>query len=236
EDADELGLLAVEAERDTPRRAVPRRRGGHPTHQEVEVTQVVRVGHCIGAAARRVRREGQPLVEHVVLERSDSRFAYQPVDLPGRDPVGERGDATVADTDIAAEGTDVGHDDGAVEHGRVVARHGADYTIMTISRGSTALLLLDLQRDFLDPDGVYARHGLPVSRLRGIITTIARSRDTEPGRPRTDLRVQVHGVHLARRRAARSRPHRQGAPLSPDDGLPSGRPRPRADPRAGPGG
>src|SRR2546426_845857 len=94
--------------------------------------------------------------------------------IPGRDPVGERGDATVADTDIAAEGTDVGHDDGAVEHGRVVARHGADYTIMTISRGSTALLLLDLQRDFLDPDGVYARHGLPVSRLRGIIPTIAR--------------------------------------------------------------
>src|SRR5438093_265959 len=272
EDADELGLLAVEAERDTPTRAVPRRRGGHPTHQEVEVTQVVRVGHRIGAAARRVRREVQPLVEHVVLERADSLFADQPVDLvellrrhdaevvaevrvcvarrggddlgkdrairttlvevvlarpevaqhrrdatrerggglarrvggevtvdadvkvrvdrprkdeaptrvhdvgriPGRDPVGERGDATVADTDIAAEGTDVGHDDGAVEHGRVVARHGADYTIMTISRGSTALLLLDLQRDFLDPDGVYARHGLPVSRLRGIITTIAR--------------------------------------------------------------
>jgi nicotinamidase-related amidase len=45
---------------------------------------------------------------------------------------------------------------------------------MTISRGSTALLLLDLQRDFLDPDGVYARHGLPVDRLRGIIPTIAR--------------------------------------------------------------
>ena len=41
-------------------------------------------------------------------------------------------------------------------------------TLMTIERGSTALLLLDLQRDFLDPDGVYARHGLPVERLRGI--------------------------------------------------------------------
>ncbi len=37
---------------------------------------------------------------------------------------------------------------------------------MTITRGSTALLLLDLQRDFLDPAGVYARHGLPVVRLR----------------------------------------------------------------------
>ena len=45
---------------------------------------------------------------------------------------------------------------------------------MMISRGSTALLLLDLQRDFLDLDGVYARHGLPVHRLRGIIPPIAR--------------------------------------------------------------
>ena len=45
---------------------------------------------------------------------------------------------------------------------------------MAIERGSTALLLLDLQRDFLDPNGVYARHGLPVSRLRGIVPTIAR--------------------------------------------------------------
>lgn len=45
---------------------------------------------------------------------------------------------------------------------------------MPIKRGSTALLLLDLQRDFLDPDGVYARHGLPVDRLRGIIPVVAR--------------------------------------------------------------
>jgi ureidoacrylate peracid hydrolase len=45
---------------------------------------------------------------------------------------------------------------------------------MTLERGSTALLLLDLQRDFLDPNGVYARHGLPVDRLRGIVPTIAR--------------------------------------------------------------
>jgi ureidoacrylate peracid hydrolase len=45
---------------------------------------------------------------------------------------------------------------------------------MTIERGSTALLLLDLQRDFLDPDGVYARHGLPVERLRGILPAVER--------------------------------------------------------------
>ena len=45
---------------------------------------------------------------------------------------------------------------------------------MTLTRGSTALLLLDLQRDFLDPKGIYARHGLAVDRLRGIIPTVAR--------------------------------------------------------------
>ena len=44
---------------------------------------------------------------------------------------------------------------------------------MTLTRGSTALLLLDLQRDFLDPKGIYARHGLAVDRLRGIIPTVA---------------------------------------------------------------
>ena len=45
---------------------------------------------------------------------------------------------------------------------------------VTFERGATALLLLDLQRDFLDATGVYARHGLPVDRLRGIVPTIAR--------------------------------------------------------------
>ncbi|MBI4636470.1 MAG: cysteine hydrolase [Candidatus Rokubacteria bacterium] len=43
-----------------------------------------------------------------------------------------------------------------------------------ISRGSTALLLLDLQRDFMDEGGVYARHGLPVGDLRRIVPTVAR--------------------------------------------------------------
>jgi ureidoacrylate peracid hydrolase len=45
---------------------------------------------------------------------------------------------------------------------------------MSIERGSTALLLLDLQRDFLDPGGVYASHGLPVDRLRAIIPAVTR--------------------------------------------------------------
>jgi len=49
---------------------------------------------------------------------------------------------------------------------------------MPMRRGATALLLLDLQRDFLDPGGIYARHGLPVERLRDIIpalTLVARA-------------------------------------------------------------
>jgi ureidoacrylate peracid hydrolase len=45
---------------------------------------------------------------------------------------------------------------------------------VTLERGSTALVLLDLQRDFLAPSGVYARHGLPVSRIRAIIPVVSR--------------------------------------------------------------
>ena len=48
---------------------------------------------------------------------------------------------------------------------------------MTLERGSTALVLLDLQRDFLAPSGVYARHGLPVSRIRSIIPIAAKVAD-----------------------------------------------------------
>lgn len=45
---------------------------------------------------------------------------------------------------------------------------------MNLHRGSTALLLLDLQRDFLEPTGLYARHGLPVERLRVILPAVRR--------------------------------------------------------------
>jgi ureidoacrylate peracid hydrolase len=44
---------------------------------------------------------------------------------------------------------------------------------LTLRRGATALLLLDLQRDFMDPEGIYARHGLPIERLRAIIPAVA---------------------------------------------------------------
>ncbi len=45
---------------------------------------------------------------------------------------------------------------------------------MPITRGATALLLLDLQRDFMEPGGVYARHGLPIERLRDVIPAVER--------------------------------------------------------------
>src|SRR5262249_58797415 len=44
----------------------------------------------------------------------------------------------------------------------------------TVDRGSGALVLLALQRASLAPSGVYARHGLPVSRIRSIIPVAAR--------------------------------------------------------------
>ncbi|MGH7279681.1 MAG: cysteine hydrolase family protein [Candidatus Rokuibacteriota bacterium] len=40
--------------------------------------------------------------------------------------------------------------------------------------GRTALLLLDLQRDMMDADGVYARHGFPVDRLRHVVPVVCR--------------------------------------------------------------
>jgi ureidoacrylate peracid hydrolase len=43
-----------------------------------------------------------------------------------------------------------------------------------LTRSSTALLLLDFQRDFMDPAGAYARHGLPVERLRAIVPAVVR--------------------------------------------------------------
>jgi len=44
----------------------------------------------------------------------------------------------------------------------------------SLDAASTALLLLDLQRDFMDPGGVYARHGMPVTPLRAIIPATRR--------------------------------------------------------------
>ncbi|MBI3827112.1 MAG: cysteine hydrolase [Candidatus Rokubacteria bacterium] len=45
---------------------------------------------------------------------------------------------------------------------------------MTIDPHKTALLMTDMQRDFMDPDGVYGRHGLAVGSLRRLIPPVAR--------------------------------------------------------------
>ncbi len=81
EHADELGLLAVEAQGNTAVGAVLDRGRGDLAHQEIEMAEVVGVGHRVGAPARRVRGEVQALVEHVVLERADSLHADEPVHL-----------------------------------------------------------------------------------------------------------------------------------------------------------
>ena len=61
--------------------AVLPRGGGDLPHEEVQVAEVVGVGHRVGAAARGVRGEIQALVEHVVLERADPLLADEPVHL-----------------------------------------------------------------------------------------------------------------------------------------------------------
>jgi ureidoacrylate peracid hydrolase len=45
---------------------------------------------------------------------------------------------------------------------------------MTIDPRRTALLMVDMQRDFMDADGVYGRHGLPTAQLRRLIAPVAR--------------------------------------------------------------
>ena len=45
---------------------------------------------------------------------------------------------------------------------------------MSIDIATTALLAIDMQRDFLDPQGYAARAGLDISRLRGAIPGVAR--------------------------------------------------------------
>lgn len=45
---------------------------------------------------------------------------------------------------------------------------------LTLDRASTALLVIDMQRDFLDPRGYAARAGLEIGRLRGAIPGVAR--------------------------------------------------------------
>jgi nicotinamidase-related amidase len=49
---------------------------------------------------------------------------------------------------------------------------------MKFANGSTALLIIDMQRDFLDPQGYIARTGVDVRGLRAIIPNVRRLLDT----------------------------------------------------------
>ena len=153
EHADQLGLLAVQAQRDAAVRSVFLGRGGDLSHEQVEVAEVVGVGHRISAAARRVRREIQPLVEHVVFERSDPLLADEPVDLAellgrhhadvvaeigvrvsdgGRDHLGKDGSIGAALVEIVLPGAEVADDRGDAANqrrGRLAPRVGGQVAV-----------------------------------------------------------------------------------------------------------
>lgn len=46
--------------------------------------------------------------------------------------------------------------------------------MLALPPASTALLVIDLQRDFLDPRGYAAQAGLDVSRLRAVLPAVQR--------------------------------------------------------------
>lgn len=81
ENPDQLGVLAVQAEGDASFRPIPPGGLGHLLHEEVEVPQVIGLGHDILASPRRVRGQVEPLVEHVVLERAHPLVRHEPVYL-----------------------------------------------------------------------------------------------------------------------------------------------------------
>lgn len=57
---------------------------------------------------------------------------------------------------------------------------------MTFAHGTTALLIIDMQRDFLDPEGYIARTGVDVQGLRAIIPNVRRLLDAARAK---DIRV-----------------------------------------------
>ena len=49
--------------------------------------------------------------------------------------------------------------------------------------GRTAVVLIDLQRDFLHPDGWYAQSGVDIGHMRRVDRADARARRAPRGRP-----------------------------------------------------
>ena len=58
---------------------------------------------------------------------------------------------------------------------------------MHIDARSTALLVLDLQRDLLDADGIFARHGIAVASARAIVPAVIRVAEASRARGRVVL-------------------------------------------------
>lgn len=61
-----------------------------------------------------------------------------------------------------------------------------------IDPAETALLIIDMQNDFLDPGGYFARRGMPVQILRPTITATRVLRDSLPAPVRVVYTVQVY--------------------------------------------
>ncbi len=80
EELDQLGVLAVEAEREPGIGVVVARRG-HGFHDPVEVAEVVLAGHRVRGRVRGVGREVEALVEEVVLEARHPGLRHEPGDL-----------------------------------------------------------------------------------------------------------------------------------------------------------
>ena len=184
EHAEQLRLLAVQAERHPAARPVRARGRRHARHQSIEVTEIVGVGHRVVGAARRVRREVQPFVKHVVLERGDALVAHEPVDLV--ELVGGHDPEVVAEIGMSVplRGRDDLGKDRAIRPGLVqivaaraeIAHHRRD---AACERGARLTLRVDGEIA-IDPDVEVrvdrARQHEPASRVEDLVRVAWRDR------------------------------------------------------------
>jgi ureidoacrylate peracid hydrolase len=63
---------------------------------------------------------------------------------------------------------------------------------LLLDAAETVLLIIDMQNDFLDPDGYFAKRGMPVARLRSAIGATLALRDRLPSAVRVVYTVQVY--------------------------------------------
>lgn len=65
-------------------------------------------------------------------------------------------------------------------------------TRITLDASTSAFLVIDMQNDFLDPGGYFAKRGLDVGRLARAVKPIVALREALPGGMRTVYTVQVY--------------------------------------------